>query len=274
MKSVVYSAPAESLNPGQQMRATDFEFRHRFWFIALTYLVGFGLYNIDHVNAVEALVRWGFRSSDPHFVSLAARRTLQVLFGLSASLVGAGALIRTWGGAYLRAEVVHAPKLHTERLVADGPYRHLRNPLYFGNLLMAAGLAMAASRIGAVVLIGGNLLIFLRLIGREEAALMQSQGEAYRTFCSVVPRLWPSLRPRVSPGGAHAIWLPALVSEAIICIFAIDTYVFAWTLNGRLYSRLMWSSGVIYILARGIVRGWRRRKSTSFSPELPAPQAR
>src|SRR5271169_3337199 len=106
------------------MRATDFEFRNRFWFICLAYFVGFGFYGFDHLNAVEALARWMFRSSDPHLDSLAARHVIQGTFGLSATLVTAAAWIRTWGGAYLRAEVVFDPAVHAERLVADGPYRH------------------------------------------------------------------------------------------------------------------------------------------------------
>src|SRR5208282_256162 len=99
----------------------------------------------------------------------------------------------------------------TEKLVADGPYRHLRNPLYFGNMLLAAGLALLASRTGSVVLILGNLLIVLRLIGREETALAQSQGEAYRAFLATVPRLWPSLRPRLPSGGLQPKWFQAFL---------------------------------------------------------------
>jgi protein-S-isoprenylcysteine O-methyltransferase Ste14 len=51
----------------------------------------------------------------------------------------ASALIRVWGSAYLGREVVHDHALHSEALRADGPYRHTRNPLYFGNALMAVG---------------------------------------------------------------------------------------------------------------------------------------
>ena len=97
-----------------------------------------------------------FSRSDPHLNSLAARHALQGLFVLSATLVTAAAWIRTWGGAYLRTEVVHDTAVRTERLVADGPYRHLRNPLYFGNMLLAAGMAMLASRTGAVVIDPGK----------------------------------------------------------------------------------------------------------------------
>jgi protein-S-isoprenylcysteine O-methyltransferase Ste14 len=241
------------------MRATEFEFRHRFWFICLTYFVGFGCYKFDHLNAAEVLALWIFSGSDPHLKSLAARHTIQGLFVVSAVLITAAALIRTWGGAYLRTEVVHDTTVRTERLVADGPYRHLRNPLYLGNMLMASGFAMLASRTGAVVLILGNLLIVLRLIGREEAALVQSQGEAYRGFLEAVPSLWPSLRPRLPAGGLQPRWLQAFLGESHIWAFALNGFLFAWKLNSHLYYNLLWVSLGAYFVMWIVVGRLRRR---------------
>lgn len=249
------------------MRATNFEFRNRFWFICLTYFVGFGSYTFDHLNAAEALVRWMFSRSDPHLDSLAARHAMQGLFALSATLVTAAAWIRTWGGSYLRTEVVHDTAVRTEKLVADGPYRHLRNPLYFGNMLLATGMAALASRTGGVVLILGNLLIVLRLIGREEAALMQSQGEAYRAFLGAVPRLWPSLLPRLPAGGLQPRWFQAFLGEAHLWLFALDGFLFAWKLNPRLYYTLLWISLCAYFLMWMVLKRLRRRSSVPSTPD-------
>ena len=248
------------------MRATNFEFRHRFWFICLAYFVGFALYNLDHSNISEALVKWLFRASDPGLNTPAAHLVLKAMFAGGATLVAAAAWIRTWGGAYLRTEVVHDSAVRTERLVADGPYRHVRNPLYFGNLLLATGMATLASRTGAGVLILANLLIVLRLIGREEAALAQKQGEAYRAFLAAVPRLWPSLRPRLPAGGLQAKWLQAFLGEAWMWCFAIDGFLFAWQLNSRLYYALLWSSGAAYFLMWMVLKRLRRA-----IPPDPAP---
>jgi protein-S-isoprenylcysteine O-methyltransferase Ste14 len=250
----------------QRLRATDFEFRHRFWFICLTYFVGFAFYNLDHVNASEALAKWFFRASDPGLKSLTARYVLQAMFAGGATLVAAAAWIRTWGGAYLRTEVVHDSALHTERLVADGPYRHVRNPLYVGNLLLATGMATLTSRTGAGVLILANLLIVVRLIGWEEAALAQTQGEAYRAFLAAVPRLWPSFRPRLPAGDLQAKWLQAFLGEAWMWCFAIDGFLFAWRLNSRLYYTLLWSSGVAYFLMWMVLKRLRRPISSDPAP--------
>jgi protein-S-isoprenylcysteine O-methyltransferase Ste14 len=250
------------------MRATEFEFRRRFWFILLTYFVGFGSYTFDHMNAAEALARWMFNRSDPHLDSLAARHVLQGLFALSALLITAAAWIRTWGGAYLRAEVVFDRAVRTERLVADGPYRHLRNPLYFGNLLLAAGMALLASRTGGAIIILGNLLIVLRLIGHEEAALVNSQGDAYRAFLAAVPRLWPSLRPRLPAGGMQPKWLQAFLGEAWMWSFAVDGFLLVWKLDGRLYQIVLWVAGAAYFLMRMVLGRLRRQNSP---PPAPGP---
>ena len=234
------------------MRATEFEFRHRFWFIILTYFAGFMCYRFDHTNAVDALAHLIFRRGDPHLESLAARHAIQGLFILSAVLVAAAAGIRTWGGAYLRAEVVFDTKVHSDRLVADGPYRHLRNPLYFGNMLLVVGIAFLASRTGAVVLALGNLFIVLRLIGREETALLREQGESYRAFLAAVPRLWPSLSARLPDGGLTPQWPQAFLGEAHLWTLALNGFIFAWKLDIRLYYIVLCVAGVAYFLMRTV----------------------
>lgn len=92
-------------------------------------------------------------------------------------------------------------EVHTEKLLADGPYRYVRNPLYLGNILMSAGIGLMASRIGFVVLSLGMTIFVIRLLLREEAELSRAQGEPYRRYCSAVPRLVPSLTPRVPSAG-------------------------------------------------------------------------
>jgi protein-S-isoprenylcysteine O-methyltransferase Ste14 len=241
------------------MHATEFEFRNRFWSICLTYFVGFGCYWLDPQNMVVVLVRWIFCRRDPHLHSLAARHAIQALFAVSAGLVTAAAWIRTWAGAYLRSDVVHDPAVHTERLVADGPYRHLRNPLYLGNMLLAIGMAGMASRTGSVILILGNLLIVLRLMGREEVALAQVQGEAYRSYVAEVPRFWPSLKPRMCPRGLQPKWLQAFLGEAWMWTFGISGWIFVWKLDEHVYRMILCVSAVPYFLMRIMQR--RRHQS-------------
>ena len=59
-----------------------------------------------------------------------------------------------------------------------------------------------ASRIGFLVLVLGVIGFNYRLIIREEAGILASQGGVYDAYRAAVPRLLPALRPRVPSGNA------------------------------------------------------------------------
>jgi protein-S-isoprenylcysteine O-methyltransferase Ste14 len=140
-------------------------------------------------------------------------------------------MIRTWAAAYLRSDVVQDPNLHVEAIVADGPYRHVRNPLYLGSILLALGFAFLASRTGFVLIICGLTIFFLRLIGLEESRLEREQSERYREFCRRVPRLFPALLPRVAASGVKPQWGQAFFGEIFMWGFFVGIAVFAITLK-------------------------------------------
>ena len=167
-------------------QATDFEFRNRFWFIASIFGVTFALYRVDPTNIAMALtlrvLRWANPGASvtidaPNFDS-----TARLCFAFGTMLLVLAALIRSWATAYLKSGVVHDSAIHSELLVADGPYRHVRNPLYLGNILQALGIGLMASRLGFVFLTVVNTIFMLRLILHEESGLLQSQGESYRRY--------------------------------------------------------------------------------------------
>ncbi|HEY4596048.1 MAG TPA: isoprenylcysteine carboxylmethyltransferase family protein, partial [Thermoanaerobaculia bacterium] len=158
---------------------------------------------------------------------------VHAVFGVAACLVGIAALVRTWAAAYLQSERVHDANLRTEGVVADGPYRHVRNPLYLGSLLLAVGMGLIASRLGLVILVVGQLIFFLRLIGREESELLATQGERYRAYFDAVPRLLPSLRPRVPASGLQPRWPQAFLGEVFFWLLFAGVAWFAVTLSSR-----------------------------------------
>ena len=77
----------------------------------------------------------------------------------------------------------------TEALVADGPYRHVRNPLYLANVLMAIALGTMMSRAGFVFAVVAMLVFSFRLILSEEVELSRSQGLLYANYRELSPRL-------------------------------------------------------------------------------------
>lgn len=87
-------------------------------------------------------------------------------------------------------------RLHAKRLVTDGPYRLVRNPIYLGNWAMAMGAAiLAGAEIYAPVLGLALALHYLRVIRAEERNLERSFPDEYPEYHRRVPRLIPKFRP-------------------------------------------------------------------------------
>lgn len=180
---------------------------------------------MDPRNAAETLAR---------ILGGETRRGVQIVLGVGALVASIAAWLRTWASAYLRSSVVKDGALHTDRLVADGPYRHLRNPLYLGTLLLAVSFGFMASPTGFVVMVGSMLLCIRRLIRREEAELILAQRERYVAYRKAVPSLWPALRPRLPASGARPEWPQAVIGELAMWAFAIGVALFAVTLDQRI----------------------------------------
>lgn len=219
------------------MKATAWEFRHRFWLFGAIFWIGFGLGAFDHRNitalALHSLVP-GIPDDSPRELFW-----LHFLFAFGAALVFLAAWLRTWATSYLKAEVVHDMRQHAESIVAGGPYRHVRNPLYLANEFMALGLAFLASPAGWVLIVFGMWLFNYRLILREEEGLLNTQGEPFRRYMERVPRLLPSLRPRVPAGETQPSWLQGFAAESFVWMFAAAAACFAAT--------LLWLSAAILL---------------------------
>ena len=193
------------------------------------YLVGFALTGIDHISFIVWLRHW--IASSIARGSAEAETFARIVITIGALFVFLAAIIRTWGAAYLRTDVVHDTEQHSDALVADGPFRYVRNPLYFASLPMAAGIGVLASRSGFVLLVLANWIFVYRLIFREEEALHESQGESYRAYCQAVPRFWPSLRAKVPAESLTPQWAQALAGETFVWLFGVAELAIAITLR-------------------------------------------
>lgn len=78
------------------------------------------------------------------------------------------------------------------RLVAVGPYRWVRNPIYIAALLVVVGEAWLFIS-PSLLLYAGAMAIFCHLfvIGYEEPTLRRSFGETYAEYIRTVPRWVP-----------------------------------------------------------------------------------
>ncbi|MGD0932546.1 MAG: isoprenylcysteine carboxylmethyltransferase family protein [Candidatus Korobacteraceae bacterium] len=239
------------------LAASDFEFKFRFWIFGAIFGVAFFGYSLDHQNAGAALVDWIARLRG----TPAPDWEYHAIFAVAALFCLANAVVRTWGTAYLNPEVMVDMRLHTTRLVADGPYRYLRNPLYFGNILLAIGFGLMASRIGFFILVLGMIAFDYRLILHEEAAISASQGDGYRAYCAAVPRLLPALRPQLPSGGATPNWKDGFLGEAFMWMLAASVVVFAITLSQTIFFVVLGSAYAVYAVCYAVIV--KRKKRTS-----------
>jgi protein-S-isoprenylcysteine O-methyltransferase Ste14 len=106
-------------------------------------------------------------------------------------------------------------RIYAEDLVTEGLYAHVRNPMYVGNLLIVAGVAIAANS-WPTILLGVPLAVFMYIciVAAEEEYLLARFGEPFREYCRDVPRWLPRLgallrRPEAMPFR----WRRVLVKE-------------------------------------------------------------
>lgn len=82
-----------------------------------------------------------------------------------------------------------------QRLVVEGPYRYVRNPLYDTDFLLILGTALLTRSWGLVLLAALYAAQLALQLPLEERELRQRFGRRYRRYCQLVPRFVPRLRP-------------------------------------------------------------------------------
>ncbi len=151
-----------------------------------------------------ALAAWGSPSA------------FSIAVGLPLAFVGEA--IRAWAVGYsgvtTRGDRVTAPAL-----VTAGPYAHVRNPLYIGNFLTAAGFAIAFTGRNApaqrLALVAGSLGVMLGVyaivVPHEERFLRATFGTAFDEYAAAVPRVLPLAEAAGSQRGSYD---PSVIGRA------------------------------------------------------------
>jgi hypothetical protein len=149
---------------------------------------------------------------------------------------------------------VYASEVNAESLVADGPYRVVRNPLYFGNMFLVMGMGAMMSRAGFVVAVVAMVVFCYRLILREEAELQSSQGKKYEAYKRAVPRLWPLPWPRIASAGRQARWAEGFKAESWCWGSAASVAAFAITLRLWTFFVILGASLALFWVSSVILR--------------------
>jgi protein-S-isoprenylcysteine O-methyltransferase Ste14 len=118
------------------------------------------------------------------FAWLATPDLHSLSLGIPVSIVGL--MIRAWAAGHLAKN---------SQLATGGPYRYVRNPLYVGTLLVAAGLVLATRRVELAILFGLVFaLVYLPVIQNEEQHLRKI-FPSYAQYAERVPALLPVKNP-------------------------------------------------------------------------------
>jgi len=182
-------------------------------------------------------------------MGLAPRDAVRLGYGCLALLFGLCSLVRMWAGSLLTPDRVMSFEIQTDLFSRHGPYRIVRNPIYWSDL-------SALSLIAACLPWPGLVMPFLfgchyaSIIRYEEGALGRRHGQPYQAFMAEVPRLLPTPRSllqlpralrefRITPGGArhNALWI-LLVPGMIVAAVTLD---FSWAVLIGLPAIIDWA---------------------------------
>jgi len=222
------------------VKATRFEFRFRVWIICVLYFVGFfAPWERLGAGANPNPVRlWSWLSIEWARTGLLSVGNAYLAITIAAvALAATGAVLRVWGTAYLGHFVMRNPAMQAGAVMASGPYRYLRNPLYAGMVLTSMAVAMLMPAGGALFFLAGMIVLTIRLIGGEERFLAGQLGEDYSEYRKMVPSILPSWKSRVAASTIKPHWIQSLLAEVYPVGAAVCFAVLAWSYDANLLTR-------------------------------------
>jgi len=175
-----------------------------------------------------------------------------IVVGALAALVGA--VLRVWGAAYLGYSTVHHEDMQGGAVMAAGPFRYMRNPLYLGGWFMMLAICLLMTPTGALFAMVLVTIFYLRLILGEEAFLAAKLGEPYKEYLLAVPRLVPRLRSGLPASAAKPHWLIAVLTEINpIGVFVALAFL-SWSYDNLLMLKFIVASFLLSMVVRGLMK--------------------
>ena len=165
------------------MGASAIEFRLRMVINAAIIILGFWAPWIErwHIGRRMSLLEWlALELSRTGVASFAVATSLLLI--IAALIAAKAVLFRVWGTAYLGADTVNSASMLAGKVMADGPYRYVRNPLYIGLWCMVIAMTFLMPATGAAFSAILITIFAIRLTLGEEAFLSVKLGEPYMAY--------------------------------------------------------------------------------------------
>ncbi len=105
-----------------------------------------------------------------------------------------GELLRLWGVSWAGSETRTTGKVGGSYLIVSGPFAHLRNPLYLGNILLYTGLGIMSFALFPWLQVIGFIFFsfqYYLIVKEEEKYLIDTFGEQYIEYKKNVPGFIP-----------------------------------------------------------------------------------
>jgi protein-S-isoprenylcysteine O-methyltransferase Ste14 len=241
------------------MKATRIEFRLRMIIMTLIVVMGFWAPWTELWGIGNRFPLWAWLALELNRLGLVSSAVAAPIVIIVATLIAAkGAVLRIWGAACLGYDTVHHEQMQAGSVMADGPYRYVRNPLYLGGWCMTAAASFLMPPTGALFTMTLMSIFFLRLILAEEAFLAAQLGQPYQDYLRAVPRLFPNLRTILArtapqPTGRKPQWLHAFTSEINPIGIFLAWAVFSWRYNNWLMIKVIIISFGVSMIVRAVM---------------------
>jgi len=166
---------------------------------------------------------------------------VSLITGFAVAVVGE--LIRFWGVSWAGSETRTTSEVGGSNLVISGPFAHVRNPLYIGNILIYLGIGIMSFALFPYLQIGALIFFIFQyhfIVKEEENFLHKTYSDFYTEYIKNVPRFLPSFTPYINSEIVQPDFKPkaGLRSEkrtlqALIFIFAI--IITLWIINYKIF---------------------------------------
>ena len=110
------------------------------------------------------------------------------------AVVALGEFTRLWGVSIAGSETRTTGPVGGTFLITTGPFAHVRNPLYVGNMLIYFGVGIMSMALFPWLAVGALLIFFLQytlIVSLEEEHLREKFGDEFARYVASVPRFIP-----------------------------------------------------------------------------------